>query len=128
VERLFQINVLGLLNVTRAFVPAMVKAGRGVIVNLSSGAGRQGYPRIGVYGATKYAVEGLTKSLAAELPSGLAAIPLSPGVINTEMLRHSMGEETAATHPDPETWVKKAQPFILGLGPEDNGKSLTVPQ
>ena len=63
--------------------------------------------------------------LAEDLPAGMAAVPLNPGVIDTAMLRQSFGGE-AGGYPTPEEWVKKAGPFILGLGPEHNGQSLTV--
>jgi hypothetical protein len=57
----------------------------------------------------------------------MCAVPLNPGVINTDMLQSCFGEE-ADSYPTPEKWVKKAAPFLLALGPKDNGKSLTVPQ
>jgi hypothetical protein len=65
------------------------------------------------------------KALAEELPGGMAAVPLSPGVIDTDMLRTAYAEG-AASHQKPEEWAKKAGPFILGLGPKDNGKSVSV--
>ena len=81
------VNVSGTLNVIRAFVPAMIAAGRGVIANLSSGWGRSTDALVGPYCASKYAIEGLTGSLAQELPRPLAAVAVSPGVIDTDMLR-----------------------------------------
>jgi NAD(P)-dependent dehydrogenase (short-subunit alcohol dehydrogenase family) len=72
-------------------------------------------------------VEGLTRALADELPYGMAAIPLNPGVINTDMLR-SCWAESAAAYPSPTQWAKRAVPFLLSLGPEHNGQSLSVPE
>ncbi|MCA9156321.1 MAG: oxidoreductase, partial [Planctomycetales bacterium] len=69
---------------------------------------------------------GLTQAMAAELPSGMAAVPLNPGVIHTEMLESCFGTHASA-YPDPETWAQRAVPFLLKLGPKDNGRSLTVP-
>ena len=103
----------------------MVAAKKGVIVNLSSGWGRSVSPDVAPYCATKFAVEGLTKALAAELPEGMAAIPLNPGVIDTDMLRQAWSDG-AGSSPKAEAWAKTAAPFILGLGPKDNGKSLSV--
>jgi NAD(P)-dependent dehydrogenase (short-subunit alcohol dehydrogenase family) len=77
------------------------------------------------YCASKYAIEGMTKALAEELPAGMAAVPLSPGVVDTDMLRSAWGDG-AASHPRPEEWAERAVPFLLGLGPEENGRSLTV--
>src|SRR5262249_46192619 len=86
------VNVNGVFNTLQAFVPAMVKRGSGVIVNLSSGWGRSTAPEVAPYCATKYAIEGLTLSLAQELPGGMAAVPLNPGVIDTDMLRQAWAE------------------------------------
>lgn len=127
VESLLRINVMGTLNVIRSFLPSMRQRGRGIIVNLSSGAGRMGLPGIGPYCVTKWAIEGLTKSLAEELPEGMAAIPLSPGVVGTDMLRQIWGQR-ANTEIAPDAWAEIAVPYILNLGPEHNGQSLTVPQ
>jgi NAD(P)-dependent dehydrogenase (short-subunit alcohol dehydrogenase family) len=78
------------------------------------------------YCATKWAIEGLTRALAQELPGGLAAIPLNPGIINTEMLRSCFGG-SAAGFPTAAQWATAAAPFLLSLGPAQNGKPLTAP-
>lgn len=124
--KLVDANIRGVANVIRHFVPAMVAAQKGVIVNLSSGWGRHADRDVAPYCMSKFAIEGLTKALAEELPKGMAAIPLNPGVIDTDMLR-SCWADGAAGHPKAEAWVEKAAPFILQLGAKDNGKSLTVP-
>lgn len=124
--KLVDVNLRGVMNVIRHFVPAMVKAGRGVIVNLSSGWGRSVSPEVGPYCMSKWGIEGLTKAMAEELPAGMAAVPLNPGVIDTEMLR-SCWAEGAAGNPKAGEWAEIAAPYILKLGPKDNGKSLSVP-
>ena len=123
--QLININVVGVANVIRAFVPAMVERQRGVIVNFSSGWGRSVSAEVAPYCASKWAIEGLTKALAEELPPGMAAVPLSPGIIDTAMLRQAWADGAAA-YPSPEEWVKTAAPFILQLGPKDNGESRSV--
>jgi NAD(P)-dependent dehydrogenase (short-subunit alcohol dehydrogenase family) len=123
--KVVSVNIVGVANVIRAFVPAMVERKSGVIVNLSSGWGRSVSPEVAPYCATKWAIEGLTKALAEELPKGMAAVPLSPGVIDTDMLRTCFAEG-ASSHQKPDEWVKKAAPFILGLGSADNGRSVSV--
>src|SRR5687768_10399453 len=120
------VNIKGVFNVIRAFAPAMIQRRRGVIVNFSSGWGRSTSPEVAPYCATKWAIEGLTQSLAQELPSGMAAVPLNPGVIDTEMLRSSFGA-SASSYPKPEIWARSAVPFLLKLGPAHNGQALTVP-
>lgn len=125
-DRLIDVNVKGVANVIRRFVPAMAAAGRGVIVNLSSGWGRSVDAEVAPYCTSKWAIEGMTRALAAELPTGLAAVPLNPGVIDTPMLRTCWGA-SAGNYPRSDDWARRAVPFLLGLGPKDNGRPLTVP-
>jgi len=120
------VNIRGVANVIRHFAPEMVKRKSGVIVNFSSGWGRSTDAEVAPYCATKWAIEGLTQALAQELPSGMAAIPLNPGIIDTDMLRSCFGT-SAKTYPGPAEWAKIAVPFLLKLAPGDNGKPLTVP-
>lgn len=127
-DLVFDVNVKGMANVLRAFLPGMIARGRGLIINLSSGAGQTGYAGMSGYCATKFAVEGLTQSLAKELPEGLGAIALSPGVINTEMLQQTFGKASAAQSESPSAWAKHAVPYILGLDISESGKSLRVAQ
>ena len=124
-DQIVDINIKGVANVLRWFVPAMVARGRGVIVNFSSEWGRTTSPEVAPYCATKWAIEGLTRALAQELPRGLAAIPVNPGIINTDMLRTPFGN-FAARFPDPRKWAEKAVPFLLKLNLDDNGKPLDV--
>ncbi len=125
-DRVLDVNVKGLANVVRSFVPAMVARRSGVVVNFSSGWGRSASPEVAPYCATKWAVEGLTRALAQELPAGMAAVPLNPGVIDTDMLRSCFGT-AAAQYPDARRWAERAVPFLLRLGPKDNGQPLTAP-
>lgn len=120
------VNVKGVFHVIRHFVPAMVARARGVIVNFSSYWGRSASADEAPYCATKWAMEGLTAALAEELPAGMAAVPLNPGVIDTDMLRTCFGD-AAGSYPKADEWAKQAVPFILSLGPKDNGQPLTVP-
>lgn len=123
---LVDVNIKGTANTLRHFVPAMIAQGCGVIINFSSGWGRSTAPNVAPYCASKWAIEGLTRALAQELPKGVAAIPLNPGIIDTDMLRISFGE-TAGEYESPTTWAERAVPFLLKLGPKNNGKALTVP-
>lgn len=125
-DEVIDVNIKGVANVIRHFVPAMVKRKSGVIVNFSSGWGRSADAGVAPYCATKWAIEGLTRSLAQDLPKGMVAIPLNPGIINTDMLRSCFGEQ-AGSYPTAEEWVEVAVPYLLGLKASDNGKPLTVP-
>jgi NAD(P)-dependent dehydrogenase (short-subunit alcohol dehydrogenase family) len=120
------VNLKGTFHLIRYFLPAMLARGRGVVVNFSSGWGRSTDSEVAPYCATKWGVEGLTRALAQELPAGLAAVALNPGVVHTALLESCFGQ-SAKSYPGPERWAERAAPFLLSLGPEHNGKSLTVP-
>lgn len=127
-SRVMDINVNGVFYVIRAFLPFMIQcANGGVVVNISSYWGRHGEAFLSPYCASKFAIEGLTQSLAAELPEGMAAVALDPGgSIDTSMLR-SCSPEDVDTAPNPVEWSRVAVPYIIGLRPQDSGKSLTCP-
>jgi NAD(P)-dependent dehydrogenase (short-subunit alcohol dehydrogenase family) len=120
------VNIKGVTNVIRHFAPAMIARGTGVIVNFSSGWGRSTEAEVAPYCATKWAVEGLTQSLAQELPGSMATVALNPGIIDTQMLRSCFGG-SATSFPKPQEWAKRAVPFILGITPENAPERVTVP-
>ncbi len=125
-SRVIDVNLKGIHHVLRAFLPSMISRGSGVIVNFSSGWGRSTSPEVAPYCCTKWGVEGLTQALSQELPAGLAAVALNPGIIDTEMLQSTFGS-SSSDFPDPATWADKAVPFLEKIGPRDNGKALTAP-
>jgi NAD(P)-dependent dehydrogenase (short-subunit alcohol dehydrogenase family) len=124
-SHVIDVNIKGVANVIRHFAPAMISRRAGVIVNFSSGWGRSTDAEVAPYCATKWAIEGLTQSLAQELPPGLAAIALNPGIINTAMLQ-SCFAGGATNYPAPREWAKTAAPFLLKINSADNGEPLTV--
>ncbi|KAJ8772507.1 hypothetical protein K2173_027684 [Erythroxylum novogranatense] len=77
------------------------------------------------YCASKWAVEGLSRSVAKEVPDGMAIVALNPGVIHTEMLTSCFGT-SASLYQEPDAWALKAATMILNLTGADNGASLTV--
>jgi NAD(P)-dependent dehydrogenase (short-subunit alcohol dehydrogenase family) len=80
----FETNLFGVIRTTQAILPIMRKQESGIIVNMSSGAGRLGYPGGSAYVSTKFAVEGLSESMAYELePFGIKVVLVEPGVIRT---------------------------------------------
>jgi short-subunit dehydrogenase len=89
----YEVNVFGLMNMTRAFLPEMRKRGSGRLINVSSLGGRYTLPLFGVYNSTKFAVESLSDGLRMELaPFGVQVALIEPGVIDTGFTDRSIGE------------------------------------
>jgi NAD(P)-dependent dehydrogenase (short-subunit alcohol dehydrogenase family) len=87
IQQLFSVNVLGLLSVTRAVLPSMRARRRGHVINMSSIGGYRGATGFGVYCATKFAVEGLSEAMRAELaPLGVHVTAVEPGYFRTDFL------------------------------------------
>ncbi|AES89145.1 putative 3-oxoacyl-[acyl-carrier-protein] reductase [Medicago truncatula] len=122
-------NLKGAANVLRPFIPLMVKNKKyeegGIIVNMSSGWGRSVAALVAPYCVSKWAIEGLTKSVVEELPKVMAVVALNPGVINTNMLAFCYGA-SSSLYRFPESWVLEAATKILNLTPTDNGSSLSI--
>ena len=97
----FDINLMGLLRVTAAVIPAMRRAGGGVIVNISSFLGKIGLPMLTFYNASKYAVEGVTDSLRYELrPFGIRVHSVMPGFFDTCFARKNLRINERSFAPD----------------------------
>ncbi|MRX10038.1 SDR family NAD(P)-dependent oxidoreductase [Pseudoduganella sp. FT25W] len=87
VRAVYETNVFGLLNVTRAVLPVMRRQGSGHVINISSVGGYSSYAGWGVYGSTKFAVEGLSEALAMELePLNIQVTVVEPGFFRTDFL------------------------------------------
>jgi NAD(P)-dependent dehydrogenase (short-subunit alcohol dehydrogenase family) len=113
-DRVMDINVRGAYLCTRAFAPAIIAAGGGHIVNMSSTSGKRGYARQGAYCASKYALLGLTKVLALELrDQGVHVSALCPGGVDTELVRGHLDRPDWLQPED----VADAVAFLLKLPP-----------
>ncbi|CAD6526769.1 oxidoreductase [Paraburkholderia metrosideri] len=87
IRRMYDTNVFGLLNVTRAVLPVMRARRSGHVINISSIGGYRGAAGFGVYSSTKFAVEGITEALRDELkPLGIHATVVEPGYFRTDFL------------------------------------------
>ena len=87
----YETNVFGLIRTTQAVLPLMRKQNSGIIINISSGAGRFGFPTGSAYVSTKFAVEGLSEAISFELePFGIRVILIEPGVVKTNFLNSTI--------------------------------------
>jgi NAD(P)-dependent dehydrogenase (short-subunit alcohol dehydrogenase family) len=87
---LFDLNVFGLVNVTRAVLPVMRGQGSGKLVHIGSRSGFEGEPGVSLYSASKFAVAGISEALSAELaPFGIQSMVVEPGVFRTDFLDSS---------------------------------------
>jgi 3-oxoacyl-[acyl-carrier protein] reductase len=94
-DGIIDLNVKGLMYLTHAALPAMLRQRAGVIVNIASGAGRRGFPGLAVYSASKFAVVGFTQALAGEVrDQGVRVYGLCPGAVATDMLESITGSRS----------------------------------
>ena len=108
----FETNVFGLIRVTRAFLPRLRKQGSGHILNLSSVGGLIGSPGWGYYNASKFAVNGFSEALAAELaPLGIHVTITEPGPFRTDFLGRS-GVEAAVRIADYDATAGKTREYF----------------
>jgi NAD(P)-dependent dehydrogenase (short-subunit alcohol dehydrogenase family) len=95
-------NLLGTVRVTQQVLPVMRAQGSGIIVNISSGAGRFGLQGMSAYVATKFALEGLSESLEYEVrPFGIKVILIEPGVVKTKIFNNSVVGQAALREDSP---------------------------
>ncbi|MPW22736.1 SDR family NAD(P)-dependent oxidoreductase [Paraburkholderia sp. CNPSo 3157] len=122
VRRMYDTNVFGLLNVTRAVLPVMRKQRSGHVINMSSIGGYRAAAGFGVYSSTKFAVEGITESLHAELkPLGIHATVVEPGYFRTDFLDASslvVGKDIIDDYDDTSGNVRR---FAVGMNHNQPG-------
>ncbi|MHC1778468.1 MAG: SDR family NAD(P)-dependent oxidoreductase [Lentimicrobium sp.] len=133
-DRMIDTNIKGLLNVSQAVMPLMIKQGRGHIINIGSIAGREVYRNGNVYCATKAAVDSITKGMRIDLlPYGIRVTQIAPGAVETEFsLVRFNGDEQRANlvysgfeplHPDDVAGVVL---YAAGLPPHININDLLI--
>jgi NAD(P)-dependent dehydrogenase (short-subunit alcohol dehydrogenase family) len=129
VESVYRTNVFGLLNVTRAVLPSMRQHRSGHIINVSSIGGYRSSPGWGIYGSTKFAVEGITEALHGELaPLGIHTTVVEPGYFRTNFLDHGSLRPSAVQIPDYAQTVGKIRDVAAGLNHQQPGDPTKLPQ
>jgi NAD(P)-dependent dehydrogenase (short-subunit alcohol dehydrogenase family) len=131
VKKQYDTNVFGLLNVTRAVLPHMRQQGSGHIINISSLFGYlNSVPGFGLYGSTKFAVEGITEGLALELkPLGIHVTAAAPGLFSTEFVSPDSYQSSATildAYKDSVGMIRNATGQIHGNQPGDPAKLAEV--
>jgi NAD(P)-dependent dehydrogenase (short-subunit alcohol dehydrogenase family) len=96
----YETNLFGVIRVTQAVLPIMRKQKSGIIGNISSAVGRFGFPITSAYASTKFAIEGLSESMAYELePFGIKMVLIEPGYIKTNALNNMVTAEKSTKMP-----------------------------
>ena len=122
--RILSINVMGTIHVARATLPLLRQAPTGCLLNLSSTWGRVGAPEVSAYCTSKFAVEGLSQSIAHE-ERGLIVCAVNPGVVATEMLAMAFGGDVSSYTP-PDRCAREFVSLIGRLSTADSGQPQTV--
>jgi NAD(P)-dependent dehydrogenase (short-subunit alcohol dehydrogenase family) len=120
IRRQFEVNVFGVLNVTRAVLPHMRERRRGHVVNISSVGGFVGVPGFGIYNGTKFAVEGISEALAQETePLGIRVTIVEPGAFRTDWAGRSL--ESASEIEDYKETVGQTREYITSENGNQQG-------
>lgn len=121
IRALFETNVFGLVNVTRAALPAMRARRAGYVVNLSSVGGLVTFPAYGYYHMTKFAVEGFSETLHAELePFGIGVMVVEPGAFRTKFRGGSLKQSAVRLDAYADTVGKARDRIIAADGTQEN--------
>jgi NAD(P)-dependent dehydrogenase (short-subunit alcohol dehydrogenase family) len=127
VERQIATNVVGLMNVTRAFLPHFRERRSGVIVNIASIGGRITFPLYSLYHATKWAEEGFSEALVYELePFGIRVKIIEPGPIKTDFYERSQDVMTKPGLTAFDAFVAKVMPTLQKAGADAPGPEIVA--
>lgn len=130
VRKQYDTNVFGLLNVTRAMLPYLRQQRSGRVINISSLFGYDAIPGWGLYGSTKFAVEGISKGLAVELaPLGIHVTAVAPGLFTTDFLSadsYVVGKTMIADYQETVGAMRSGADALHGNQPGDPTKFAQV--
>jgi NAD(P)-dependent dehydrogenase (short-subunit alcohol dehydrogenase family) len=127
VRKNYDANVFGLLNVTRSVLPYLRRQRSGHVINLSSVGGLTGIAGWGLYGSTKFAIEGITEALSFELaPLGIFATAVEPGFFRTDFLDASSLTTTTNIIADYAETVGKMRSFAAEVNHKQPGSAIKL--
>lgn len=126
-EKCLKTNLDSIFYALREVIPPMRKRGSGIIVTISSTAGRQGNSHFAAYSASKFAVTGLMQSAARYLGGyGIRCLTILPGAMNTDMRKYILGEEDANKQQSPESVAKIVKTAIENEIEFSNGSEIEI--
>ncbi|MCH7605440.1 SDR family oxidoreductase [Patescibacteria group bacterium] len=126
-ESCMKTNINSVFYFMQKVIPLMKKQNEGMVINISSGAGKRGYGQLSVYSASKFAVQGLTQSVAWELRgTKVSCISVSPGGINTRMREKIFGKKDSASQQDPKVVANIIKKIIEGTMQVSNGEDIEI--
>jgi NAD(P)-dependent dehydrogenase (short-subunit alcohol dehydrogenase family) len=128
-ERALAVNLVGPFRLIKAVAGGMVVRGHGLVLNVTSDAAVNAYPRWGAYGASKAALEHLTRTLAAELEgTGVGVLSLDPGEMDTRMHQEAMPEADRSALADPAAVARRIVARLSAGGSFPSRWELTRPE
>jgi len=120
-------NLLPTFNMMKYTIPIMKKNNSGTIINISSRAGRRAVPKLSAYTAAKFAVRGLTESVAKEVQdTGIKCISISPAGVNTGMRAMVFGQEDAENQQDTSRINEVISRILSGSLDVSNGSDIVI--
>ena len=120
-------NVMPTFNMMKHIMPIMKKNNSGTVINISSRAGRRAVPKLSAYTAAKFAVRGLTESVAKEVQeTGIKCVTISPAGVNTGMRAMVFGKEDAENQQDTSRITDIISKTLLGELQVSNGSDIVI--
>ena len=120
-------NVMPTFNMIKYIMPIMKKNNSGTVINISSRAGRRAVPKLSAYTAAKFAVRGLTESVAKEVQeTGIKCVTISPAGVNTGMRAMVFGKEDAENQQDTSRITDVISKILLGELQVSNGSDIVI--
>ena len=120
-------NVMPTFNMIKYIMPIMKKNNSGTVINISSRAGRRAVPKLSAYTAAKFAVRGLTESVAKEVQeTGIKCVTISPAGVNTGMRAMVFGKEVAENQQDTSRITEIISKILLGKLQVSNGSDIVI--
>ena len=120
-------NVMPTFNMMKYILPIMKKNNSGTVINISSRAGRRAVPKLSAYTAAKFAVRGLTESVAKEVQeTGIKCVTISPAGVNTGMRAMVFGKEDAENQQDTSRITEIISKILLGELQVSNGSDIVI--